>query len=133
MRGSLRFSLAGLVIAGFVQSAWGAEMIATEIKELISGNTVYIELNTGAAAGTGQGAIYYGADGKATFKTPSGPIWDGSWTIKENTVCVDWKQLPNNPCTKYEKQESTITLINMGTGKPRGKIVKVAPGNPEKL
>ena len=133
MRCSLHFILAGLVMAGFAQSARGAEMTATEIKELVTGNTVYLELNAGAAAGAGQGAIHFGAEGKATFKTPSGPIWDGPWTMKENTVCIDWKQLSNNPCTKYEKQDSTITLINMATGKPRGKIVKVTPGNPEKL
>ena len=40
---------------------------------------------------------------------------------------------PNNACTRYDKQGDTITLINIATGKARGKIVKTAPGNAENL
>lgn len=114
-------------------AAQANEMTGAEIKVLISGNTAYLALNPGAAAGTGEGAIFYSTDGTATFKTPSGAIWHGPWTIKDNTVCIDWKELPNNACTRYEKQGSDILLINMATGKPRGKIVRVVPSNPEKL
>ena len=114
-------------------TAQASEMTGAEIKVLISGNTAYLALNPGATAGTGDGAIFYNADGTATFKTPTGAIWHGPWTIKDNSVCVDWKELPNNPCTRYEKQDADIVLINVATGKPRGKIVKVVPGNPEKL
>lgn len=114
-------------------AAQANEMTGAEIKVLISGNTAYLALNPGVAAGAGDGAIFYNTDGTATFKTPSGAIWHGSWTIKDNTVCADWKELPNNACTRYEKQGSDIVLINMATGKPRGKIVKVVPSNPEKL
>jgi hypothetical protein len=113
-------------------AAQAGEMTGAEIKTLISGNTSYLALDT-VQAGTGEGIIFYNADGTAIFKTPKGPIWHGPWTIKDNTVCIDWKELPNNPCTRYEKQGTDILLINVATGKPRGKIVKVVPSNPEKL
>ena len=43
------------------------------------------------------------------------------------------KEAPNNPCAKYDKQGDTISVINSATGQVRGKILKTAPGNAEKL
>ena len=121
------------VFGACASSAQASDMTGAEIKALISGNTAYLALNPGGAAGSGEGAIFYNTDGTATFKTPAGTVWHGPRAIKDNTVCIDWKELPNNSCTRYEKREADITLINMATGKPRGKIVKILPGNPEKL
>ena len=45
----------------------------------------------------------------------------------------DWKELPNNACTKYDKEGDTITFINAQTGQTRGKVVKTAAGNAENL
>jgi hypothetical protein len=67
------------------------------------------------------------------YKTPKGEMWHGTWTIKDNTACNDWKELPNNACTKYEKEGDTITLINAQTGQTRGKVIKTAAGNAENL
>lgn len=127
-----RLSIVLALGLGVATAAQAAEMTGAEIKTLISGNTAYLALNT-VQAGTGEGIIFYNTDGVATFKTPKGTIWHGPWTIKDNTVCIDWKELPNNPCTRYEKDGADIVLINVGTGKPRGKLVKVVPSNPEKL
>ena len=60
-------------------------------------------------------------------------MWTGTWTIKDNTACTEWKQAPSNACTRYDKQGETTTLINVATGQPRAKIVKTADGNAEKL
>jgi hypothetical protein len=122
---------ATITVASF--SVRAADMAGAEIKTLISGNTVYLELNPNVAAGGGAGAIYYSPDGKATFKTPAGPIWDGPWEVKDDTVCIVWKQMAGTGCTRYDKEGATITLINTLNGKPRGKLVKVEKGNPEKL
>jgi hypothetical protein len=48
---------------------------------------------------------------------------------KGNTACTDWKQAPNNPRSRYDKQGDTIALVNVATCK----ITKTAPGNAEKL
>lgn len=127
---------ASVVVVGvglWATAVQAAEMTGADIKTLISGNTVYLSLSASSSAGAGDGVIFYGVDGKAMFKTPTGAIWHGSWVIKDNTVCLDWKELPNNPCTRYEKDQAEVTIFNTATGKPRGKIIKVAPGNPEKL
>ncbi len=130
----LKFASVIVVGVGLCATAvQAAEMSGADIKTLISGNTVYLSLNAGAVAGAGDGVIFYNTDGTATYKTPSAAIWHGSWVIKDNTVCIDWKELPNNPCTRYEKDQAEVTIFNTATGKPRGKITKVAPGNPEKL
>ena len=118
-----------------VGSASAAELTGAEIKEFLSGKTIYLDLNTaGSVVGTtGQSVLYFAADGTALNKTPKGDTWHGTWVIKENTACIDWKERPNNPCTKYEKNGDTVTFINVANGHPRGTVAKTAVGNVEKI
>jgi hypothetical protein len=116
-----------------IGSAAAADMTGAQIKELLSGNSLYLENTASSSGGAGQGVIYYAADGSALFKTAKGPILHGTWTIKENTGCVDWKEQPNNPCSRYDKQGDIITIVNVATGQPRGKVLKVVAGNAEKI
>jgi hypothetical protein len=67
------------------------------------------------------------------YKTPKGAIWHGTWTVKGNTVCNDWKEAPNTPCRKYDKQGDAITILNSDNGQVVSKIMKTAPGNAENL
>ncbi len=115
--------------------AVAADLTDPELKTMLVGNTVYLELQAaGSVTGVGgQGAIHYTADGTAHYKTPKGEMWQGKYVIKNNTNCTDWKQGPANACTRYDKQGDTITLINATNGQVRGKVLKTAPGNPEKL
>jgi hypothetical protein len=114
--------------------AVAAELTSAEIKDLLSGKTLYIETTAASVTATpGNGVLYYAADGSALFKTPSGALWHGTWAIKDNTNCTNWKESPNNPCSKYDKQGDVITIINSATGQVRAKIVKTAPGNAENL
>lgn len=119
--------------ACLIGSATAADMTGAQIKDLISGKSVYLENTATSTGGAGQGVIYYAADGSALFKTAKGSIQHGTWAIKENTVCINWKEVPNNPCTRYDKQGDTITVINVATGQPRGKILKTVAGNAEKI
>jgi hypothetical protein len=130
-------TIAGAITAtGFVcliGAATAAEMTGAEIKDLISGKTVYLELTAASTGGEGKGVIYYAADGSALYKTASGAMLHGTWTVKDNTACTDWKERPNNPCSKYDKLGDTITQINVATGKPRGTVLKTVAGNADKL
>jgi hypothetical protein len=111
-----------------------ADLTGSEIKDLISGKTLYVETTAESATGTpGRGVIYYAADGRALYKTPKGVLWHGTWAIRDNSSCTDWKEAPDNPCTKYDKQGDKITIINLVTGQARGRILKTARGNVEKL
>jgi hypothetical protein len=114
-------------------SATAAELTGAEIKNLISGKSVYLELTASITGSQGQGIIYYDSLGTALYKTPKGVMWHGVWKIEGNTVCTDWKESPNNPCSKYDKHGDTITIINVATGVSRGKVTKIVPGNAEKL
>ena len=114
--------------------AAAAELTGAEIKDLISGKTVYLETTAASPTGTaGKGVIYYAADGSSLYKTPSGALWHGTWAIKDNTNCTNWKEAPNNPCSKYDKQGDAVNIISTATGQVRAKIVKTAPGNAENL
>jgi hypothetical protein len=127
-------SIAVASTACLAGSAIAADLKDAEIKDLISGKTVYLELAAGSVTGTtGTGAIYYNPDGTVLYRTGKGDIWHGSWTIKNNQGCVVWKEIPNNACTRYDKQGDVITLINVANGQARGKISKTAAGNAEKL
>jgi hypothetical protein len=128
----ISFAAAGSVF--LIGSTAAAELTNAEVKDLIVGKTLYIETTPESTTGTaGKSILYYAPDGTVLFKTPKGVMWHGTWQIKDNTACVDWKESPNNPCTKYDKQGDTISNINSATGKVRGKIVKTAAGNAENL
>jgi hypothetical protein len=128
-----RLSAAAIGFGCLVGNATAAEMTGAEIKDLISGKSVYLELTASITGTQGKGVIYYAADGSVLYKTPKGVMWHGTWTIKDNTACTDWKEAPNNPCTRYDKQGDTISQINVATGQVRGTILKIAPGNAENL
>ncbi len=111
-----------------------AELTTSEISDLVAGKTFYLETTAASVTGTpGLGLIYYAPDGSALYKTPKGVMWHGTWTIKNNQNCTVWKEVPNGPCSKYDRQGDTITVIDPSTGLVRAKILKTAPGNPEKL
>jgi len=126
----------GLVLASMLLASpsMAKGLTDAEIKDLISGKTVYLETSAGSATGTtGKGIIYFAPDGVALYKTPMGVMWHGNWVVKDNANCSNWKEAPNAPCSKYDKEGDTVTIINAGTGQVRGKIVKTAPGNAENL
>ena len=133
MRKAERLVISAIGSIFLIGSASAAELTGAEIKTLLSGKSIYLENTTASTGGAGQGVIYYDADGSALFKTAKGPIMHGKWTVKDNTACVDWKEVPNNACSKYDKQGDTITVINVATGQARGKIIKIAAGNAEKI
>ena len=122
-------------VAGLISPALAADMTGAEIKAFISGKSTYLETTGDSVTGkAGQGVIYYAEDGSALYKTPAGVLWHGKWEIKGNTNCTDWKERqPPGACTRWDKTGETVTLIDAGTGKARAKVVKSAPGNPEKL
>ena len=126
-------AIAAVCFACLIGNAIAAEMTGPEIKQFLSGKTVYLELTATSSGGAGQGVIYYAADGTALYKTAKGALWHGTWAIKDNTACTDWKEFPNNPCSKYDKQGDAVMQINAVTGQPRGKILRTADGNAEKL
>ena len=70
---------------------------------------------------------------KITVEPSSGAMWHGKWDTKGNTLCADWKERPNNPCTRWDKTGETITILDSVSGQTRAKVVKTAPGNSEKL
>jgi hypothetical protein len=121
-------------VAGLIGSAAAADMTGADIKAFLSGKTAYLETTAASVTGTpGQGVIYWAEDGTALYKTPTGATWHGKWEIKGNTLCADWKERPNNPCTRYDKTGDAVTVLDAATGQTRAKIVKTAPGNAEKL
>jgi hypothetical protein len=70
-------------VAGLVGSALAADMAGAEIKGFLSGKTTYLETTSASASGVaGNVAIFWGDDGKALYKTPTGAIMHGTWEIK---------------------------------------------------
>ena len=127
-------TIAAIASFCFAGPAAAAEMSGAELKDFLSGNTLYNETTAASASGVaGQTVLYYAPDGTVLFKTAKGAIWHGTWTLKGNLVCNDWKEAPNTPCRKYDKQGGAITVLNSENGQVVAKIVKSAPGNPEKL
>jgi hypothetical protein len=133
MRTMKRTAIIAIGSVFLIGSAAAADLTGAQLKALFSGKSVYLENTATLTAGAGQGVIYYAADGGALYRTGSGKILHGTWNIKENTLCINWKEQPNNPCSRYDKQGETITVFNVATGQQRGKVLKIIDGNSEKI
>jgi hypothetical protein len=130
----IKHTIAAAASFCLIGPAMAAELTGAEIKDFLSGKTFYNEATAASASGVaGQSVIYFAADGTVLYKTPKGAMWHGTWTVKGNTLCNDWKEAPNTPCRKYDKQGDAVTIINSETGQAVAKIVKTAPGNAENL
>src|SRR6202165_5759629 len=95
---TMRAALAAASVVAVVGTAIAADLTGDEIKATISGKTVYLECGATSTGGAGQGVIYYAADGSALYKSASKGMLHGTWAVKGNTGCTDWKEVPNNPC-----------------------------------
>lgn len=133
MHAANRILVAGAGLFCVAGSALAADLSGDDIKKLISGKSVYLALTTASIAAPGKGVIFYADDGTALYRTAKGAIWHGKWSIKGNTACIDWKEVANNPCSRYDKQGETVSIINIVTGETRAKIESIAAGNPKKL
>ena len=121
-------------IVSLMGSALAAEMTAADIKAFAIGKTVYLETTAASVTGqAGQGTLHWAEDGTAIYKTPTGAIWTGTWQMKGDLLCTEWKQRPPAPCGRWDKTGDTVSIIDSATGQTRAKVVKTAPGNAEKL
>ena len=144
----LQTACCGLVVLS-ATAAVAADMTTDELRKFLVGRTYVLDVSVGGTlAKAGQATLFFAPDGGVVAavlalehrrdggvlnRIPNGKILQGAWTIKDNTVCVDWKNQPPNPCSRYDKQGDTVTVINVSTGQPRGRIVKSADGNVERL
>ena len=109
-------------------------MTGEEIRSFVSGKTLYVQTGPGSVTGTiGEGAIYLAEDGTGLYKTPSGAIWHGTWTIRDNNYCSNWKEGWKRPCQRFERHGDTVNSFDVETGQLRIKITKTVPGNAENL
>jgi hypothetical protein len=121
-------------VVGLTGPVVAADMTAADIKALAIGKTVYLETTGASVTGqAGQGVIYWAEDGTALYKTPMGPLWTGTWQLKGDMLCTEWKQRPPAPCGRWDKTGDAVSIVDSATGQTRAKVVKTAPGNAEKL
>lgn len=109
-------------------------MSSDELRQFLVGRTYFLETTAGGTlAQSGQAVLYFASGGIVINRIPSGKIQQGTGTIKDGTVCVMWKDLPPNPCSRYDKQGDVVTVINAQTEQARGRIIKSVDGNVEGL
>jgi hypothetical protein len=119
---------------GVIGPALAADMTGPEIIALVSGKTIYLETTAASPTGSpGQGVLYLAEDGTGLYKASTGVMLHGKWETKGNTFCSDWKEKPNNPCTRFDKTGDIIMMLDAVSGQTLAKVVKTAPGDAEKL
>ena len=134
MHNILRLTIAAIASGGVIGSARAAELSGADIKAFLAGNTAYLDASEASAAGqAGQVIVFWAADGTALYKTPAGAIMHGTWVVKGDTNCTEWKERPNTGCVRYDKAGDIVSVIDVASGKVRAKITKTTPGNVEKL
>ncbi|HXD47021.1 MAG TPA: hypothetical protein VN655_18005 [Pseudolabrys sp.] len=132
------FNLVNAALTGFIfvsaTPAIAEDMSSDQLRKFLVGRTYFLEVTAGGTlAHAGQATLFFAPSGVVLNRIPSGKIQQGTWTIKDNTVCVEWKDLPPNPCSRYDKRGDVVTVVNIATGRPRGRIVKSVDGNAENL
>jgi hypothetical protein len=58
---------------------------------------------------------HYGADGRATFRLPTGTILRGVWSLKDDHYCADWENGPRNSCTKLIRMPGSVLMVDLAT------------------
>jgi len=108
--------LAAMSLAGAAPSYAEDEMTGSEIKTLVSGNTV-----TGAMVESGSYTEFYQADGII-----KGKGYTGAWTVSSDSMCFQYGSDPKK-CRQVRKAGDEIQWLNGrridGTG-------MILPGNP---
>jgi len=106
------------------------QFTGTQLDALMTGNTVYLqEPNSG-----GDIVLWYGADGTAMARLPSGGLLDGTWAVKGDLSCIKWSYAPNNDsCSKLVRSDGGIVLLENGTDRLLGTVTKIVPENIENL
>src|SRR5262249_41533924 len=78
---SIRSSLPATIVF-FAGPACADSLSADQIRQLISGKTVYMETTANSETGTaGAAHQFFAADGSVLFKTAKGELWTGTWSI----------------------------------------------------
>lgn len=125
----------GTLMLGAPAEAGNTPLNTMQLDGLLTGNTIYILLPPGGAGGQegGEASFFYGADGRAAAKLPSGASMNGEWRLESDHYCVSWTDGPQNSCTKLVKVGGEISMRDATTGEARGNIARLLPGNPEQL
>jgi hypothetical protein len=108
-------------------------MNADRIDGLIRGATIYHQLTGGSPHGAGEVAFYFGPDGRAAARFPSGKVQTGAWQIEGDAYRLDWDGGLQNSRSSLTKEDGAIVVRNASDGVVRSHIVRVVPGNAEKL
>lgn len=111
------------------------KMDQSQLRALIEGNTLYVEVPPGApgAPEGGIAPIYYAADGATSAQLPAGPKLVGTWSLEGDRYCIDWQNGPQNSCTALVRKADSFLLLDAKLGEPRGRVTRIATGNPENL
>ena len=106
-----------------------------QLDGLLTGNTAYIDLPPGGSGGANGGVAvcFFGGDGHAAFKLPTGTTLKGPWSLKDDHYCVDWEKGPKNSCSKLVKTLGSILILDAATGQKRATVTKIVPGNPDNV
>ncbi|HDZ14142.1 MAG TPA: hypothetical protein ENH60_04495 [Pricia sp.] len=106
------------------------QLTGTQLDALMTGNTVYLREPNGG----GDIVLWYGADGKAMARLPSGGLLHGTWAVKGDLSCIKWSYAPNNDsCSKLVRRGGGLVLLENGTDRLLGTVNKIVPKNIENL
>lgn len=119
-----------LLASGLVHASTLNEM---QLDGLLTGNTLYLDIPAGGPALPEGGVVpfRYGADGSSSARLSPALTLVGTWELIEDHYCVNWENGPKNSCTKIEKTENGIVLLDNDSGEIRGTVERIVPGNPE--
>ena len=120
--------MATTLAAGGSASA-DTQMTGPQLDALMTGNTVFL---TEPGSG-GEIVLWYGADGVAMARLPSGSMLDGTWSVKGDLSCIMWSYSPKDSCSKMVKRDGEMVLLENGTDRLLGTVRRIVPGNIEQL
>ncbi len=106
-------------------------MNADQLDGLVRGCTFYHELAEGSPQGEGEVAFFFGDDGRAAARLPSGKVMKGTWRIDGDVYCLDWDGGLQGSRSSLTKEAGSIVVRNAADGVVRSTIKRIVPGNSE--
>jgi hypothetical protein len=113
-----------------------AFLTASQIQTTFAGSTAYLKVPAGGPFGPGgELPFYYGRDGMAALRFPTGKVRKGTWAIAEpDHYCVVWSDAPNDKsCTRVSKTADGALLTRRMADNVPLPVLRIVAGNPEGL
>ena len=105
-----------------------------QLAGLVIGSTLYHRLAPGSPQGEGEAVFYFGPEGRAAARLPSGKLMRGAFCIEDSAYRLNWDcGLQNSRSTLSPEPGGVYACHNAESGTLRSTVVRIEKGDTESI